>query len=105
MDTTAIFGTFLLTSNIPNEYNARGQRGGVSSLLDFVIRGIKDVVGRLLLCWMQKTDFAIQYKLLLLWKERVGYLPFDAVGFNITGCDNIWMQWGNLSFLYDNIKR
>lgn len=41
-DTTATFGTILFTSNIPNEYNARGQTG-VSSLLEslFVIRGMK----------------------------------------------------------------
>lgn len=47
---------------------------------------------RPLLRWMQKMDFAIQYKLLLLWREYVGYLSFEDVGFKITGCDITWMQ-------------
>ncbi len=86
-------GLFLFTSNIPNEYNVRGQRGGVIFARTlFVIRGIKVVVGRLLLRWMQKMDFAIQYKLLLLWREYVGYLSFGDAGFNITDCEIMWMQ-------------
>lgn len=58
----------------------------------FVIGGIKVVVRGLLLRWMQKTDFAIQHKLLLLWKEHVGCLSLDDVGFNITGWEIVWMQ-------------
>lgn len=96
---------FSFTSNIPNEYNVRGQRGGVIFARSlFAIRGMKIAVGRLLLRWMQKTDFAIQYKLLLLWKEHVGYLLFMMLG--LTSLVVISCGCNRKSFvLYDSIKR
>lgn len=49
------------------------------------------MAGRLLLRWMQKTDFAIQYKLLLLvWKEHVGYLCFDSDGVHVDSTGTLW---------------
>lgn len=49
------------------------------------------MAGRLLLRWMQKTDFAIQYKLLLLvWKEHVGYLSFDSDGVHVDAAGTLW---------------
>lgn len=47
-----------------------GVKGAIANL--FAMRRIRDMVGRVLLRWLQKTDFSIQYKLLLLvWKGSV----------------------------------
>lgn len=77
-------GLFLFTSNIPNEFNVKGQMGVSYFPILFVIRWLKVVDGRILLCWMQKTDFAIQYKLLLLGKDR---LFIFLMGLTSHGCN------------------
>lgn len=40
-DKTAIFGTFMFTSNIPNEYNVRGQKGVVIFALNCLLYRIE----------------------------------------------------------------
>lgn len=70
------------------------------SLLWNVIRGEKVVLTKKFGCaGCRKTDFAIQYKLLLLLKEHISCLSSDDDGFNIKG-----RRGGVSTILYENIK-
>lgn len=105
-DTTVIFGTFfgLLQTFLMNIIS--GVKGGVSSLLEAFLlsEGWKLWLEDFCCAGCRKRTFAIQYKLLLLWKEHVGYLLFIMLGLTSLamiscGCNRKYF------ILCDSIKR